>query len=278
MALRSSWEGFLKLNLISVPVKAYSNAVSGHARTHFHQIHAGCGSRIRHQKVCPVHGEVNNDAVVSGYEYGKGEYVIVEEDELANLRPEDEKTINIDAFVHPDAIDPMYSSGRTFYLVPDGKVAQKPYAVIQRVMDQQKRQAVARVVLSGREQTALLRPVDGLLVMSILNFDEQIKKTAAFEDEAPDVKLSQQEIKLAESLVQESTVEDFDLSKYHDNYEAELSRLLEAKAKGKKIVAHRAKERPGVINLMDALKKSLGQATRHGKKPSASSHPKRKTA
>jgi DNA end-binding protein Ku len=278
MALRSSWEGFLKLNLISVPVKAYANTVSGKARIHFHQIHAGCGERIHHQKVCSVHGEVNKDEVVSGYEYTKGEYVIVEPEELAKMRAEDEKTVAIDAFVRPDAIDLIYSSGRTLYLTPDGKVAQQPYAVIQRVMDEQQRHAVARIVLSGREQIALLRPIEGLIAMTILEFDEQIKKPAAFKDEAPEAKLSKEEVELAESLVKATTVEEFDISQYHDNYEAELTRFIEAKASGKKVPSQRA-QAPPVLNLMDALKKSLDQSRKVGKKQhAAASRSKRKSA
>ena len=190
MALRSSWEGFLKLNLLSVPVKAYSVNVGGRNKIAFHQIHAGCGSRIRHQKVCPVHGEVTKDEVVSGYEYAKGKYVLIEPEELNKVRKEDDKSITIDLFIHPDALDPIYFTGRSFYLTPDGAVGQKPYEVLQRVMKDQQRYAVVRIILSGRQQIALVRPVEGLLVMSILNYDDQVKKPSAFRMKRP-IKKSQ---------------------------------------------------------------------------------------
>lgn len=268
MALRSSWEGFLKLNLLSVPVKAYSTAISGRGKTSFHQLHADCGNRIKHQKVCPVHGEVSKDEIEQGYEYAKGQYIVIDDEELNAIRELDDKSIAIESFIHPDALDPVYCSGRSYYLTPGDKVGQNPYAVIQAVMSKQNRYAIAKVVFSGRQQLALIRPVEDLLVMMLLNFDEQIKKPAAFEDEAPPKsELSPKEIELAKTLIEASTDEKFDYSAYKDEYEAELTSLIEAKAKGKKIVAPRKHgEEPTVINLMDALRKSLQSAQKSGKK------------
>jgi DNA end-binding protein Ku len=182
MAARSSWEGFLRLSLISVPVKAYTATAREGQRIHFHEIHAGCGSRIRHQKVCPIHGEVSKDEVVSGYEYAKDNYAVVDPEELAELRPEDEKTIAIDAFVKSDAIAPIYFSGRSYYLTPDGKTAQRSYGVIRQVMSDQKRAAVAQVVLSGRQQLAYIWPIQNLLAMTLLNYENQVTKPSTFED------------------------------------------------------------------------------------------------
>src|SRR5213594_1891857 len=128
MAARSTWEGYLKLNLVSVPVKAFSANTAGGGRIGFNQIHAKCHSRIRYKKVCPIHGEVSNDEIVSGYEYAKGQYVLIDPEELSKLRPGSDKTINIDVFIRPEDLDPMYFTDRTYYLAPDGKVGQKPYA------------------------------------------------------------------------------------------------------------------------------------------------------
>src|SRR5437764_4790504 len=115
MAAHSSWSGYLKFNLISVPVKGYNAAASG-GKIGFHLLHAKCHQRIRYKKVCPIHGEVSNDEIVSGYEYEKGQYVTVGKDERGELKEKDDKAIAIDTFVAPDAIDPIYFSGRTFYL------------------------------------------------------------------------------------------------------------------------------------------------------------------
>src|SRR6476646_3264258 len=148
MAARPSWEGFLTFNLISIPVKAY-NAIGPGGKIGFHLLHAKCNQRIRYKKVCPIHGEVSNDEIVSGYEFAKGKYVPVRREERAGLRAAEDKTIAIDAFVAPDAIDPTYFSGRTFYLVPATAAAQKPFAVLTDAMRGLARHAVAWVVLSG---------------------------------------------------------------------------------------------------------------------------------
>src|SRR6516165_4972582 len=127
MAGRPLWKGFIKFNLVTVPVGAYSATARGEGEIHFNQLHSECHSRIKYKKTCPVHGEVPNDEIVSGYEYSKGQYVVVDPDELDKLRSADEKGITIQAFVKPDAIDPIYFSGKTYYLTPEGPVAQKPY-------------------------------------------------------------------------------------------------------------------------------------------------------
>jgi DNA end-binding protein Ku len=280
MALRSSWEGFLKLNLLSVPVKAYSASVGGRGKIGFHQIHAGCGERIRHKKVCPVHGEVANADIVPGYEYAKGQYVVVEPGEIEQLRTQNEKAINIDVFIRPGDLDPVYYTGRTYYLAPDGRVGEKPYAVLQRVMSEANRQAVAQIVFSGREQLVLIRPAGRVLAMNLLYYADQVKKPEAFADEAPEVEPSAKEMQLAEALVEASTAEDFDFSRYHDEYETQLAELIEKKAKGEKITGPRAKrEEPVVINLMDALRQSLDRTQKGAKKgkPRRTGGRKRKT-
>src|SRR5689334_16715576 len=106
MAARSSWDGYLKLSLISVPVRAFSAQARGKGEVHFNRIHKGCGERIRYEKVCPVHGEVTNDEVVSGYPYEKNEYVEVDPNELKKVKAENDQSLNIDAFIPPDALDP----------------------------------------------------------------------------------------------------------------------------------------------------------------------------
>src|SRR5262249_45227119 len=149
---RSSWKGFLKLSLVSVPVKAFTATTTSGSEIRLNQLHAECHSRIKYQKVCPLHGEVSNDEIVSGYEYAKGQYVVIDTAELDKLRTEDDKAIKIDAVLEADTLDPIYSDGKTYYLVPDGPVAQRPYAVVRQAMAEEKRVALAQVVLHGREQ------------------------------------------------------------------------------------------------------------------------------
>jgi DNA end-binding protein Ku len=262
MPARPSWEGFITFNLISIPVKAYSASVSGGGKIGFHLLHAKCGERIRYKKVCPVHGEVGNEDIVSGYEYAKGEYVTVEASEKAKLKNQDDKAIAIDTFVEPAAIDPIYYSGRTYYLVPNGPAAQKPYAVLLEAMQGHDRHAIAQVVFSGKGQVAVVRPFAGLLVMTLLNFESQVKQPKAFADEVANPGVSGEEQRLAASLLESATTGEFELARYKDDYAAKLAKLIEKKSHGasRKV---RADERPRpVMDLMEALRKSLSQQKR----------------
>jgi DNA end-binding protein Ku len=257
VAARSSWKGYVKFSLVSFPVKAYPATTSEGGGVRLNQLHVDCHSRINYKKTCPVHGEVSNDAIVSGYEYAKGQYVIVDTDELEKLRTEDDKAIQIDTFIDPDALDPVYYAGKTYYLVPDGSVGQKPYTVLYEAMAEEDRQAIARVVMHGREQVVLLRPLGGLITMTILNLDQQVTKPAAFTEEAPKVELSAEERKLAKMLVDAATTRKLDFAKYKDVYTEKLTKLIEAKVAGKEVVTPPVERHPEVINLMDALKQSV---------------------
>src|SRR6185436_12546704 len=152
MALRSSWKGFLKLSLVSVPEKAYSATTSGGGDIRLNQLHAECNSRINYKKTCPIHGEVSQDQIVSGYEYSKDQYVIVDTDELDKLRSEDDKAIKIDSFIPEEKFDPLYLTGKSYYLVPEGPIGQKAYQVILQGMQESKRFAIAQVVMHSKEQ------------------------------------------------------------------------------------------------------------------------------
>jgi DNA end-binding protein Ku len=158
MATRSSWKGCLQLSLVCVPVKAYSTASSGGGEVHLNQLHADCHRRIQYKKTCPLHGEVSNDQIVSGYEYAQDQYVVVDPEELDRLRTEADKAIKIDVFIDSGAFDPLYGTGKRYYLAPDGPAGQKAYALLYHAMVEEKRYALAQVVLHGREQLVLLRP------------------------------------------------------------------------------------------------------------------------
>ncbi len=283
MAMRSSWEGFLKLSLVSVPVRAYNAAVPGGGDVHFHLIHKGCGERIRYQKVCPVHGEVDKDEIVSGYEHAKDQYVEFAPEEIAKLRAQNDQSINIDAFVSPDTIDPIYLEGRTFFLVPDGPAGQKPYLLLHQIMKEKHRDAVASIILSGHEEVVLVRPLAKLLCMTVLYLENQIKKTTDFEDELGDAKISAQELKLAGALVDASTSDKVDFSHYKDQYTERTKEVIEAKLAGKEMPGKSAEKGAPIINLMDALRESVKQKQGTKRKPGwhpprpAATHGRRKT-
>ncbi len=256
MATRSSWKGCLQLSLVCVPVKAYSTASSDGVDIHLNQLHADCHSRIQYKKTCPLHGEVTNDHIVSGYEYSKDRYVVVDPGELDRLRTEADKAIKIDAFIAPRAFDLLYTSGKRYYLTPDGPAGHKAYALLYRAMVAEDRYGVAQIVLHGREQLVLLRPHQGLLVLEVLHYEHQVTKPAALAEEAPSTEVAPEELQLAKTLVSAST-RDFDPGRYHDLYTQKLHQLIEAKVAGKEIVAPPAAEGPQVINLMEALRQSV---------------------
>jgi len=259
MAPRTSWKGFLKLSLISVPVKAFTaNNTSEDVR--LNQLHADCNSRVKYKKVCPEHGELKSDEIVSGYEYAKDQYVIIGSDEIDKLRAESDKSVRIDGFIPPDAVDPVYYAGKTYYLLPDGVAGTRPYVLLHRGMVDAGVHAIAQVVIAGREQLVLLRPVDKMLVMSVLNVAKKVKSIVAFVEEIEDDDVVKEELDLAGTLIDASTIAEFDYADYKDGYVEKLSKLIQMKVDGQEIVQARDPEEPKIINLMDALKKSVAEA------------------
>jgi DNA end-binding protein Ku len=265
---RSSWKGYLKLSLVSVPVRGFTaNVAAGEVR--LNQLHSECHSRIRYQKTCPIHGEVPKEEIVSGYEYAKGEYVVIEPEELAALRGERERAVTIDAVLSQHTIDPVYFTDKTYYLTPDGAVGQKPFALIQRCLADEELQAVGRVVLFGREELVLVRPVDKLLAMTALKYESEVAHADTLEEELEEATLAREELNLTKKLLEAFEKPKFSLADFKDHYVEELTKLIQAKVEGKEVVAPPAPEEPHVINLMDALKKSVAAAKKGGREEPA---------
>ena len=259
MAARSSWKGFLRLSLVSIPVKAYTASSSGGGEIGLNQLHADCHSRIRYQKTCPIHGEVSQDQIVMGYEYAKGQYVVIDTNELDKLRTEGDKAISIDTFIRPDEIDPLYFTDKSYYLTPDGPAGQKSFALLQQAMIDQNLWATAQVVMHGKEQLVLVRPMEKLFSMTTLHYYSQVKAPSSFEDELGSPDISSEEMKLVNMLVSATADKPFDHAQYRDVYTERLTALIESKVEGKELVAAPSEESTHVINLMDALKQSVAR-------------------
>jgi DNA end-binding protein Ku len=272
---RSSWKGYLKLSLVSVPVRGYTANVAA-SEIRLHQLHSECHSRIRYQKTCPIHGEVPKEEIVSGYEYAKGEYVVIEPEELAAIRGERERAVTLDAVMSQHTIDPVYFTDKTYYLTPDGAVGQKPFVLIQKCLADAELQAVGRVVLFGREELVVVRPVDRVLAMTALKYESEVAHADTLTEEVEETTVAAPELKLTKTLLEAFEKPDFSLAEYKDHYVEELTKLIEAKVEGKEIVAPPAREEPRVINLMDALKKSVAAATRGGKEEKRAAAPKKR--
>jgi DNA end-binding protein Ku len=256
-AHRSSWRGYLKIDLVAFQVQAFNAAERGQGEVHFHQLHKECHKRIHYQKVCPVHGEVSNDEIVSGYEYSKNKYIEIDPDELDTLRTRHEKALTVDTFIAPEEFDEIYYDGRNYYLTPMGKESNEPYALVYEAMEQMNRYAIGQIVLAGRDQLVLIRPYNGLLLMSMLNYHNQVREASELK-----IKLSKpspKKLELAEKLIESATEDRFDFDEYEDAYERRIKELIEARIKGREVVAPEKEEEPEVINLMDALRQSVAK-------------------
>jgi DNA end-binding protein Ku len=256
---RATFTGYVQLSLVAIPVRAFTASESS-AEIRLNQLHDDCGNRIRYVKTCPVHGEVSNDEIVKGYEYQKGQYALVEPDEVAAIRKQSEKAIPIQGFVAAGELDPIYYAGRTYYLLPDGPVGQKAYSLLLRSMKDENLIAIASVVTAGRQHMVAIRPIGDVLGMSVLQYADTIKAVDEFEEELGDVTVSPEEVALTQTLISASTLKDFDLAKYKDDYTDQLNRLIQMKIEGQEIVAAPEEEEPKVINLMEALKASVENA------------------
>lgn len=256
---RTSWKGFLKLSLISVPVKAFT-ANDSAGEVHLNQLHKGCNSRVKYQKVCPEHGELKSEAIVSGFEHQKDQYVVVDPDELDKLRTKTDRAVSIDGFIPADAVDSRYFAGKTHYLLPDGVAGARPYALLCAGMKQNGVCAIAQVVMAGREQLVLLRPLGRMLVMTGLHYPQRVRKAEEFESEVEELSFKPEEVALTNTLITASKLATFDLDGYSDQYVTRLKKLIALKVDGREVVQVKDQEEPKILNLMDALKKSVAEA------------------
>jgi DNA end-binding protein Ku len=252
------WTGSISFGLVTVPVRMISATRSQDVR--FHQLEEGTGSRIRLRRVSEQSGEeVTNDKIVKGYDLGSGNYVVIEADEIASLKPKATRQIEIEDFVDLSEIDPVYFE-QPYYLIPDKDNA-KAYRLLAEVMQDLGKVAIGRFVLRSKEALVAIRPVDGALVLETMRFADEV---LAIDREAPLAEPAseptEREKDMARQLVSSLTAE-FDPTKYHDEYREELLALIDKKAAGEEIVAAPSTEEPAkVLDLMAALEASLARA------------------
>jgi DNA end-binding protein Ku len=253
---RASWSGLLKLSLVTIPVKAYP-AASTSQQIHFNQLHAGCGQRIRYEKHCPVHGQVDAGAIVSGYAYAPDQYVVVDQAELEPLRPAQERALCLERFLEPHALDPALFSGRTLYLLPDGMAAHHAYAVLTQMLGQRRKWALGRVVLGGHRVLALVRPCAQLLALHVLHFPEQLRSAAALPT-LPRLEAASPEEQQLAGLLIDAACQPIAWSEYQDDAAEKLRTFIQAKLAGRTLTAPVPEEIP-ILQLVDALKRSVAQ-------------------
>jgi DNA end-binding protein Ku len=255
---RAIWSGSISFGLVNVPVKLVTATSPKDIR--FHQLHASDGGRINQKRVCSLDGEeVDYSEIVKGYEIHRGQYVIVEPEELEGLAPESSRSIDIEEFVDLAEIDPLYFE-HSYYLLPDGPAA-RSYALLAEAMTGTGKVGIGRFVLRTKQYLAALRPREGALVLSTMLFaDEVVESTELEVATTKDTRPSERELTMARQLVSSLSAE-WDPTKYKDDYREKVMELIEAKAEGNEIATPEEPERPApVLDLMAALEASLARA------------------
>ncbi len=266
MAPRASWKGHIRLSLVSCAVKMFP-ATSTSERISFNQLHKDTHNRINMKPVDPELGLVERSDLVRGYEYEDKQYIIIEDSDLEAVRIESNHTLNIEAFVDESEVDVIYQDA-PYYLAPDGAMAEETFVVLREAMRRSGKVAIARLVLSSRERVVTIGARDNGMFVTTLRNPNEVRGTAEYFGNIPVGNPEPEMLELAQKLI-EQKVTHFDPKAYEDRYEVALMSMIKEKLKGHKPIIAAAPERGNVINLMDALKASLGEA-----KPAAPSKAK----
>jgi DNA end-binding protein Ku len=269
MAPRAYWKGYLKLSLVSCPIALYP-ATSEREKVSFHQINKTTGHRIKYRKVDAETGdEVESADIVKGYEVGKGEYIEISPEELEAIALESKRTVEIEEFVPKEQIDELYLNN-PYYIAPDGEVGAQAFAVIREAINKKGMVAIGKVVFTSREHIMALEARGKGLMGITLRYPYEIRNEHEYFDDIPDEKIPKDMLELASHIVDTKTG-DFDPRKFEDQYEDAVKELLRKKEQGEKIEVPKERAPAKVINLMDALRRSV-EAERGGarKAPAAS--------
>jgi len=274
MAARAYWQGQIRLALVSIPVEIY-NATNSAAHIAFHQVHEPSGKRIRYEKVVPGVGPVDTDEIVKGYEVSKGNYVLLEQDEIDAVKLESKRTLELIQFVDADEIDVLYFE-KPYYVVPADELAEEAFIVLREALRRTRKVGLGQLAMRGREYVVSLKPCGRGMVLETLRYADEVRKAQGYFRDIPDSKPDADLLDLAETLIEKKSAK-FDASEFHDRYVDALKALIDKKSKsrGRKIVEEEdpAPARKGnVIDLMAALKKSVdggGAKKAPARKPAA---------
>ncbi len=264
MAPRPTWKGFLKVSLVNIPVKVFP-ATESAATLSFNQLHAECQTKIQQKKWCPhCEREVTTSELVKGYEFEKGRWVVVTEDDIQKVRVESTRVINLVQFADDSEIDPIYVD-RAYYLAPDGPMAAEAFAVMRDGMAG--KAGIGKVAMYGREYLVAIRPQKKGLVMYTLHHDAEIRAIDQIEElNSLPTKVKPEEMKLAKQVIATFDAE-LNLKDYKDEYTEGLRKIIDAKIAGEEIVAPDVQEPAKVVDLMEALRRSLDSVSTTKKKP-----------
>jgi len=258
----SVWTGYLTFGLISMPVRLFSGARG--TRVSFNMLHRDDHARVKQQMVCSEDGKVlSRDEIVKGYEFRKGEYVVIEPEEIKQIEPKTAKAMEILEFVPANDIDPLYFES-SYYLMPE-EAGKRPYALLQKALAESEYVAIAKLAMHNREYTVFLRPYKHGLMLHTMYYQDEVREVEGFNDVGKDVQVKDAEVKVAHQLI-DALAADWDPKKYYDTFEANVKQLIKARVEGKEVIPIDRPAKPGkVVDLMAALKQSLDQMDK--KKP-----------
>jgi DNA end-binding protein Ku len=267
---RAIWSGSIGFGMVSIPVKLYGATESKDIS--FHLLHATCGTRLKQVRWCPTdEQEVAWSETVRGYEYAKGQYVTLTDEDFEKLPLASKHTIELSAFVKETEIDPVFFE-KSYYLAPDER-AEKPYALLIRTLEKKGLIAIATITIRKKEQLCALRPKDGVLMMETLYYPDEIRSRP--EADLDKTKVTEREIEMASTLV-DLLRKPFEPEEYTDHYREALNQVIEAKLEGREVVTSPPAREAGVIDLADALRKSV-EAAKKGK-PKRAARPRTRPA
>ena len=274
MAARAYWQGQIRLALVAIPVEIYAATKSG-AQIAFHQIHEPSGKRVRYEKTVPGLGPVKPEDLVKGYEVSKGDYVLLQPEEIDAVKLDSKKTLELTQFVDADEIDVLYYE-RPYYVVPADDLAEEAFIVLREALRRAKKVGLGQLAMRGREYIVSLKPCGRGMVLETLRYADEVNRAQSYFREIEDVKPDPELLDLAEALIEKKTA-PFKPDSFHDRYVDALERLIEKKkkAKGRRFIEDEdeapVKRSGNVIDLMAALKKSVDTGAKRApaKKPAA---------
>jgi DNA end-binding protein Ku len=282
MAARPTWRGVIKLALVSIPVEIFPATKAGKSIA-FHQVHEPSGQRVRYEKVVPGIGPVDRDEILKGYEVSKGEYVLLDPEEIERVKLESRKTLELTQFVDIGDIDPIYYD-KPYYVVPADDLAEEAFVVLRDALKKTKRVGIGQLAMRGQEYVVSLKPCGRGMVLETLRYADEVHRASSYFRDIGDTKPDPDLLELAETLI-DKKASDFDAKEFENRYIDALKKLIAEKQKkrGKRIIQDEEPDRipkgSNVIDLMAALKKSLGDDKKSAapKKASPRKPPPRRT-
>jgi DNA end-binding protein Ku len=282
MAARPSWRGQIRLALVAIPVEIFPATKAGRSIA-FHQVHEPSGQRVKYEKVVPGIGPVDRDEILKGFEVEKGEYVLLDPEEIEKVKLESRKTLELTQFVDLADIDPIYYD-KPYYVVPADDLAEEAFVVLREALRQAKKVGIGQLAMRGQEYVVSLKACGRGMVLETLRYADEVNKASSYFRDIGDTKPDPDLLDLAQTLIDKKAGE-FDASQFHNRYIEALKGLIaeKQKKKGKRVIQDKSSDAPGkgsnVIDLMAALKKSLDSApAREAAKPAGKKAPAKKAA